>query len=206
MHTATRTILMAAIGAAMIVPIAHAQGIHAGGQAVAQLQAPPLPPAVPPPVNDADRVDTPMTPPTTAQGAVHAQAHSSIGQRDAWAKLDLDHDGRISATEANVDAAFNTRFGDMDSNHDGFISDAEYRAFAKADMDTSQGAAHAAGHSAVVTRDTFGKLDADADGRISASEAGADADFNGMFSAMDADGDGFVTSAEFRAHGKADTP
>ena len=58
----------------------------------------------------------------------------------------------------------------------------------------------------MVTRDVFGTLDADGDGRISATEASADADFNGGFSAMDGDGDGFVTDAEFRAHAKADMP
>jgi hypothetical protein len=92
----------------------------------------------------------------------------------------------------------------MDSDGDGFVTDAEYRASAKGAMDTSQGAAHAAGHSAVVTRDVFGTLDADGDGKISATEAGADADFNGGFSAMDGDGDGFVTDAYFRANAKAE--
>jgi hypothetical protein len=69
-----------------------------------------------------------------------------------------------------------------------------------------KGAEHAQAHSAVAARDVFGKLDVDGDGKISATEASADADFNGGFSAMDGDGDGFVTDAEFRAHAKADMP
>lgn len=136
-----------------------------------------------------------------SQGAAHAAAHSSVVQRDLWARLDADGDGRISAGEADADTVFDGDFDAMDSNDDGFISDTEYRAFAK--RDASQGAAHAAGHSAVVQRDTWTRLDADADGRISATEADADAGFDSRFTAMDGNGDGFITDAEFRAHAKA---
>lgn len=68
---------------------------------------------------------------------------------------------------------------------------------------TSQGAEHAAGHSAVATRETFGGLDKDKDGRVSSTEAGADAGFDAGFAAMDANGDGFVSDTEYRAHSKA---
>ena len=141
-----------------------------------------------------------------AQGATHAQAHSEVVTRDVFGTLDADHDGRISATEAGTDTDFNGGFAAMDGDGDGFVSDAEYRTWAKANMDTSQGAEHAAAHSEVVTRDVFGTLDADHDGRISATEAGVDTGFNGSFSAMDSNGDGFVTDAEYRAHAKADMP
>lgn len=221
MQTNTRTLLMAAIAVVLLTPMAHAQNIHAQGHAAAQVQVPATPAVLPPtasgtaqdaiemtkPVrNDSDQVDTPMTPPVSGQGAVHAQAHSAVVQRDTWANLDTDHDGRISSTEAGLDSAFNTNFGDMDANNDGFVSDTEYRTFAKASMDASQGAAHAAGHSEVVTRDVFSRLDTDGDGRISTAEAALDADFNTTVSAMDTDGDGFVTEAEYRAHAKADMP
>lgn len=221
MQTNTRTLLMAAIAVVLLTPMAHAQNIHAQGHAAAQVQVPATPSVLPPtasgtaqdaiemtkPVrNDSDQVDTPMTPPVSGQGAVHAQAHSAVVQRDTWANLDTDHDGRISSTEAGLDSAFNTSFRDMDANNDGFVSDTEYRTFAKASMDASQGAAHAAGHSEVVTRDVFSRLDTDGDGRISAAEAALDADFNTTVSAMDTDGDGFVTEAEYRAHAKADMP
>ena len=187
MQTNTRTLLMAAIAAVALAPSVHAQNSHAQGHPATQAQAS-------------------MTPPVTAQGAANAQAHSSVVQRDTWAKLDTDHDGRISAAEAAVDGGFDTTFGDMDADDDGFISDSEYRAFAKAGMDTSQGAEHAAGHAAVATRDVFSRLDTDGDGRISTSEAALDTGFNGMLSTMDANSDGFVSQDEYRAHAKADMP
>ncbi|MFS8063011.1 MAG: hypothetical protein ACMG5Z_00330, partial [Luteimonas sp.] len=82
MQTNTRTLLMAAIAAALLAPMVHAQNIHAQGQAATQPQAPPLPPTLPPTANgtaqdaigmakpvrdDSDRTDTPMTPPAAAQ-------------------------------------------------------------------------------------------------------------------------------------------
>jgi hypothetical protein len=151
MHIHPRTLLVAALGVAILAPVAYAQSthaqVHAAGQAALQEPTPPLPPTLPPtandvdaaplqkPVrNDSDRVDTPMTPPVSAQGAAHAQAHSAVVQRDTWAKLDLDHDGRISASEAAVDADVNGMFAAMDSNNDGYVTDVEFRAHAKADM------------------------------------------------------------------------
>lgn len=221
MQTHTRTLLMAAIAAVLLTPMAHAQNSHAQDHAATQVQAPPTLPVLPPtasdtaqdaiemtkPVrSDSDQTDTPMTPPVSGQGAAHAQAHSAVAQRDIWANLDTDHDGRVSAAEAGLDSAFNTSFGDMDANNDGFVSDTEYRTFAKASMDTSQGADHAAAPSAVVTRDVFSRLDTDGDGRISTTEAALDTDFNSMLSAMDTNSDGFVSQDEYRAHAKADMP
>jgi Ca2+-binding EF-hand superfamily protein len=234
MQARTRNLLAVALAAALFSPLAMAQSAQgvANGAAHGQAQLPATP-AVPPtpilPPQASARADTAVSAamqqtapspadseemlseqqPQTAvdaqvKGAEHAQAHSAVVTRDVFGKLDADGDGKISATEAGVDADFG--FAAMDSDGDGFVTDAEYRASAKGAMDASQGAAHAAGHSAVVTRDVFGTLDADGDGKISATEAGADADFNGGFSAMDGDGDGFVTDAEFRAHAKADVP
>lgn len=136
-----------------------------------------------------------------SQGASHAAAHSSVVQRDVWTRLDADGDGRISTGEADADTVFDGGFDAMDADDDGFVSDTEYRTFAK--VDAPQGAAHAAGHSAVVQRDVWARLDADADGRISATEADADAGFDSGFPVMDGNSDGFVTDAEFRAHAKA---
>lgn len=142
-----------------------------------------------------------LIPPVQAQGAANAAAHASVVQRDLWGKLDTDRDGRISAVEADASADFDAGFEVMDSNHDGFITDAEYTAYAKANLST--GAAHAAGHAMPVVNQLWGRLDANADGRISTSEADVDAGFDGMFGAMDSDSDGFVTEAEYRTHAKA---
>lgn len=140
-------------------------------------------------------------PPLQAQGAANAAAHASVVRRDLWGKLDTNRDGRISAVEADANADFDARFDAMDSNDDGFIADAEYTAYAKAQLSTS--AQHAAGHAMPVVKQLWGRLDANADGKVSASEADVDAGFDGMFSAMDGNNDGFVTEAEYRAHAKA---
>lgn len=142
-----------------------------------------------------------LIPPVQAQGAANAAAHASVVQRDLWGKLDTDRDGRISAVEADANADFDATFDAMDSNDDGFIADAEYTAYAKANLSTS--AEHAAAHAMPVVRQLWGRLDANADGKVSASEADVDAGFDGMFGAMDSDSDGFVTEAEYRAHAKA---
>src|SRR3546814_13289619 len=61
-----------------------------------------------------------------AKGAAHAQAHSAVVTRDVFGRLDADGDGSISATEAGVDTSFD--FAAMDSDGNGFVTDAEYRA------------------------------------------------------------------------------
>ena len=149
MQTTARTLLMSAIAAALLTPMAHAQNIHAQGHAATRVQAPMTPPALPPtasgtaqdalemakPVrNDSDQLDTPMTPPVRGQGAVHAAAHSAVVTRDVFSRLDTDGDGRISTAEAALDAGFNTMVSAMDADGDGFVTEAEYRAHAKADM------------------------------------------------------------------------
>jgi hypothetical protein len=162
-----------------------------------------------PTAQDTDTDDDAMEDGMQSQGGVNAAAPSTAAQRDAWTRLDTDADGRISPVEADADSAFGLDFDDMDTDDDGFVSDMEYRVFAKTGTqdDTSgqsQGAANAAAHSMVVTRDLWTRLDADADGRISADEADADAGFDSGFATMDSNRDGFVTDAEFRAHAKAD--
>jgi Ca2+-binding EF-hand superfamily protein len=52
--------------------------------------------------------------------------------RETFMTLDADKDGRISSTEADADAGFDDSFSAMDSNGDGFVTDTEFRAHAKA--------------------------------------------------------------------------
>lgn len=68
------------------------------------------------------------------QGAAQAATHSMEASRAVWATLDTDGDGRISRTEGEVDASFKSNFVMMDADKDGYVSDAEYRAHAKDDM------------------------------------------------------------------------
>lgn len=220
MNGRTRTLLTLAMSTAMLAPAAFAQKVkvemkttgNATSQAAREMPRPTLPPQAPQRAADATRNVVPQPRPAaapvsqslppTSQGAANAAAHSSVVQRDAWMRLDTDGDGRISPTEADVDSSFDTGFEAMDTNDDGFVSDTEYRAFAK--VDASQGAAHAAAHSSVVQRDLWARLDADGDGRISAGEADADTVFDGDFDAMDGDDDGFISDTEYRAFAKLD--
>ena len=49
-------------------------------------------------------------------------------QRAAWSELDADGDGRITRAEAEVNADFKSRFELLDADHDGVVTDVEYRA------------------------------------------------------------------------------
>jgi Ca2+-binding EF-hand superfamily protein len=154
-----------------------------------------------------EQANTTLPPPSPpqSQGAEHAAAHSAVVQRDLWGRLDTDGDGKISTTEGAVDADFNTDFAAMDSNHDGFVTDAEYRTVAQAEMveDRRAGGADTSSHGAAGLGDALKRLDANADGSISLSEADADASFKTSFSAIDSNSDGLVTRAEYRAWLKA---
>ncbi|MFC0676784.1 hypothetical protein ACFFGH_02810 [Lysobacter korlensis] len=61
-----------------------------------------------------------------------AAAASAAAQRGAWSELDADGDGRVSLAEGEVNADFKSSFEMMDADHDGFVSDVEYRAHARA--------------------------------------------------------------------------
>lgn len=67
-----------------------------------------------------------------SQGEQHAAAHSAVVTRDVWVKLDADADSRISLAEAASNTGLTASFATMDSNADGFITQAEYTAYSKA--------------------------------------------------------------------------
>lgn len=69
-----------------------------------------------------------------SQGETHAAAHSAVVSRDMWTKFDANHDGKLSSSEVSFDTTVSGAFSTMDSNGDGFVTDAEYRAYAKANM------------------------------------------------------------------------
>jgi hypothetical protein len=69
-----------------------------------------------------------------SQGEVHAQAHSAVVTRDVWVKLDTNDDGKLSSSEVTANGTISGSFSAMDSNGDGFVTQAEYRAYAKTDL------------------------------------------------------------------------
>ena len=68
-----------------------------------------------------------------AQGAEHAAAHSAVVATDLWRRFDANGDGRLSAMEIELDARLKADFGAIDADDDGFVSDAEYRAYYRTD-------------------------------------------------------------------------
>ena len=68
-----------------------------------------------------------------SQGAEHAQDHSAVVAADLWRRFDADGDGRLTAVEIDLDARFKADFDAIDADNDGFVSDAEYRAFHRTD-------------------------------------------------------------------------
>lgn len=146
--------------------------------------------------------------PTSPQQRTAEEQKTMPPQDARWARLDNDADGRISAVEADQDSAFGVTFDDMDTDDDGFVSNAEFVAFGEATTTRSASQDKAEGTSAETTSTTgstsgFAGLDKDKDGRVSSTEAGANTSFDSGFAAMDDNGDGFVTDAEFRAHSRA---
>jgi hypothetical protein len=76
-----------------------------------------------------------------SQGEVNASAHSAVVTRDLWTQLDGNSDGKLSATEVSANSGIKTAFTVMDSNGDGFVTQAEYTAYVKADMKNRQAGA-----------------------------------------------------------------
>lgn len=154
-----------------------------------------------------EQADTKLPPPSPeqSQGAENAAAHSSVVQRDLWIRLDTDGDGKISTTEGAVDAEFNTDFATMDADHDGFVTDTEYRTAAKAEMEPGRGTGGTDASSSAGSRmgDVMHRLDVNADGSITLAEAETDATFKGNFGAIDKNSDGMVTRTEYQAWLKA---
>jgi hypothetical protein len=67
-----------------------------------------------------------------SQGELHAAAHSAVVTRDVWTKLDTNDDGKLSSSEVSANTGISGAFSAMDSNGDGFVTQAEYTAYSKA--------------------------------------------------------------------------
>lgn len=211
MNTNYRNLLAIALATVLVSPAAWAQR---GGNGPPDMpRTVPTPTAPPTPnspeqtmretqepmtTNQAETTEPPPSPPQS-QGAEHAAEHSSIAQRDLWTRLDTDGDGKISTTEGGVDADFNTDFATMDADHDGFVTDVEYRTAAKADMETGTGGADASSRGSMHLGDALHRLDTNSDGSLSMAEGDADATIKANFSTIDANSDGTVTRSEYQA-------
>jgi Ca2+-binding EF-hand superfamily protein len=147
-----------------------------------------------------EKTDAPMTAPVQSQGAEHAAANSSVVQRDLWDRLDADHDGMVSATEASVDAGFDGGFARMDVDGNGTVSQDEYGTYAKAALNT--GGQNASAGSQASTRLTWNNVDTDKDGKLSTKEVQGYSNLKANFTAIDGNGDGFVTQDEYRSYAK----
>ena len=214
MNANNRNLLAIALAAVLLSPAAWAQNDGKGPPDMPRIA--PTPPApVPnspeqtmrdihkPATTTAEQAETTLPPPSPpqSQGAEHAASHSSVVQRDLWTRLDADGDGRISASEGEAEASFNTDFSAMDTDEDGFVTETEYRSAAKADTET--GGADSSSRSSGGMGDAMRRLDANADGSISLGEGDADATIKSNFSSIDVNSDGMVSRAEYQAWLKA---
>jgi len=216
MNASTRNLLAIALATVLLSPAAWAQKDGKGPPDMPRV-APASPAPVPnspeqtmrdihqPATTTTDQVDTTVdtTPPPSppeSQGAEHAAAHSSVVQRDLWTRLDTNGDGKISTSEGGADVAFGTDFSAMDTDDDGFVTDAEYRAAAK--EDARAGGTDSSSNPGRMG-DVLHRLDANADGSLSLSEGDADATIKSNFSSIDSNSDGMVSRAEYQAWLKA---
>jgi hypothetical protein len=135
MHPTTRHLLAASLGALLAASTAGVsaqtdpQDAHQTGDAATD----------PPATQQSDGTDWQQagTPPkaTTQDRASQLRDETKTPRDDAgFARLDVDHDGRISSAEAGADGDFNSRFATLDSNGDGYVSQAEFDADAQVEM------------------------------------------------------------------------
>ena len=216
MNASNRNLLAVVLAAALLSPAASAQEVGKGPPDIPRVAPPPDVPTPNSPeqtmrdihkpvTQTTEQAETTVPPPSPpqSQGVEHATSHSSVAQRDVWTRLDTDGDGKISTTEGAADTDFNTGFAAMDADHDGYVTDVEYRTAAKADMEKGRGAADTSARASSNLGDAMHRLDANADGSISMSEADADAGFKASFATIDSNSDGTVSRAEYQAWLKA---
>jgi len=74
------------------------------------------------------RTTAPVAQPAAQAPTEAALAATPAPQRKPWSAIDTDGDGKISAVEAQTDAALLKHFPAMDADKDGFVTVAEYKA------------------------------------------------------------------------------
>jgi len=177
-----RNLLAIALTTALLSPVAMAEkgGVQVTGNATAQATQTLPTQANPQAATDLPR---PTLPPQASQKATDAVTQKNKNVTTTTPPTTTTTDTTTTAaTDTDTDEAPMTT--------------------PKAPPTQSQGAAHAAAHSAVVQRDVWAKLDTDGDGQISVAEGDVDADFKTSFATMDSNGDGFISSTEYRAGAK----
>lgn len=111
-----------------------AAGLALAAELAGAQQANPATPASPPAADGPPTVTADRSRDSPAQKAAVQALLIRLATIDvsdaAFRKLDTDHDGRISALEANASPKVAARFLEADRNHDGFLSLEEFKTLA----------------------------------------------------------------------------
>lgn len=67
-----------------------------------------------------------------ATSGEHAADNSKVAADNVWRQFDADADGKLSVAEVEADAGISGSFSAMDEDSDGFVTETEYRSYAKA--------------------------------------------------------------------------
>jgi hypothetical protein len=99
----------------------------------------------PPPVSNAldeeeeEAMRRDRRPPERNRARTRVADESVPARRDLWSELDVNGDGRISVVEGEANADFKSNFEMMDTDDDGYVSDAEYRSIRSPEGDRQGG-------------------------------------------------------------------
>jgi EF hand len=122
MNNINRKLALIALTAALASPLAFAQSTDASAAPAQATDATGTAPATQPAAQPGAQPAA-----TPAQSATE-MASTGKPQRKTWESIDIDGDGKISAVEAQSDAALLKQFPTIDTDKDGFVSVAEYKA------------------------------------------------------------------------------
>lgn len=137
MTTHRTSLFGVALGAALMMPLAMAQGTTSSGTpqtppATSQPASPATAPAqAPATTTPSTQSPAPADPEATA-GATSKPSVMSMSANPAqksWNDIDTNKDGKISKTEAAADAGMKAIFTKADADGDGFLTADEYRTY-----------------------------------------------------------------------------